>query len=163
MTRLDLLLTLPAAVAVFALALPSSHPSAAQAGAALPRVYVHAASTDDARLARELDASVQDVRDALAKKKKDLALVDAADTADDEVEILERTTSIPRVRIGLAPPGAPGPARAVHLRVKLTHGEDTHEFTNRNTAYEMTGGWTTAAEDVAKQIDQWIVLHKGRG
>jgi hypothetical protein len=129
----------------------------------LPRVYVHTAESGDPRELRDRQQSVKDLRAAFAKKKKDLVVDDDAERADIDVELMERTTVVPKFRIGLTPPGAGGPARAVHLRVKLTRGDTSMEFTNRNTVYDVMNGWSSAADDVVRQIDQWILLRKGRG
>ena len=107
--------------------------------------------------------SVKDLRAALADKKKHLVVVDQEDRADFVVEVLERTTSVPRVLFtpmepGVAGPVSTGPSRAVHLRVAVVRGSsDPVEFTNKSTAIESRGGWNTAADDLAKQIDKWIV------
>jgi hypothetical protein len=129
---------------------------------ALPRVYVHTGETGDPSELRERQASVKDLRAGFARKKKDLLVVDDEARADFDVEVVDRTTVVPKIRIGLTPPGAGGPARLVHLRVKLTHGDESMEFTNKNTAYDVMNGWSSAADDIVRQIDQWIVLHKGR-
>lgn len=141
---------------------PATGTPAAQVPA-LPRVYVHTAKTGDASELRERQASVKDLRVAFAKRQKTLVVVDDEDRADFDVELMERTTVVPKVHIGLTPPGTVGPARVAHIRVKLTRGEQMVEFTNRNTAYDVMNGWSSAADDVVKQIDQWIALHKGRG
>jgi hypothetical protein len=132
---------------------------AAQA-AALPRVYVHTAESGEPHDVRDRKESVKDLRAAFSKKKKDLVVVDDADRADIDVELIDRTIVTPKIRIGITPQGQTGPTRVVHLRVKLTRGDTTMEFTNKNTAYDVMNGWSSAADDVVRQVDQWIVLHK---
>jgi hypothetical protein len=130
---------------------------AAQASS-LPRVYVSTDPAGEKNELRDRQQSVKDLRSALASKKKTLVMSDSEERSDITVEVIERTTTVPKVRIGVAAPG--GPARAVHLRVKLTRGsEDPVELTNTNTVFETSGGWTAAAEDVAKQIEKWIAAH----
>jgi hypothetical protein len=69
------------------------------------------------------------------------------------VEVVDRAVTIPKVVIGVGPAGGPAgsgpatPARAVHLRVKLTYGEKSAlPFTNKNAPIESSGGWKSAAE-----------------
>jgi hypothetical protein len=128
----------------------------------LPRVYVHTEPSGEPSELRDRQQSVKDLRSALTAKKKNLVVVDDEERADLDVEILGRTTSVPKVRIGLAPPGG-GPARVVRLRLKLTRGDESVELTNKNTPIEANRGWQSAAEDLAKQIDTWILEHKRRG
>jgi hypothetical protein len=35
-------------------------------------------------------------------------------------------------------------------------------FANKNSPLESNGGWKSAADDVAKQIDKWIVDHQAQ-
>jgi hypothetical protein len=133
-------------------------PIAAQTSS-LPRVYVSTDPAGDKNDLRDRQQSVKDLRGALASKKKTLVVSDSEERSDITVEVIDRATTVPKVRIGVAPPG--GPARAVHLRVRLTRGsEDPVEFTNTNTVIETSGGWTAAADDIAKQIEKWIAGHK---
>lgn len=164
MVRVRILALGVALVAVGAWPSPVATSLAAQTSA-LPRVYVHTAESGDPRELRDRQQSVKDLRAAFARKKKDLVVIDDEERADFDVELVDRTTVVPKIRIGLTPPGpgAAGPGRVVHLRVKLTRGDQSVEFTNKNTAYDVSNGWSSAADDVVRQIDQWIVLHKGRG
>jgi hypothetical protein len=136
--------------------------------AALVRVYAH---TDDAGDVSARDArreSLKDLRAALTDKKKDLVLVKTEDDADVLVEVVDRTTTIPKVTFGpVVSSGQPSwgtglasPVRAVHLRVSLTHHGDPVIFTNKAAFIESTGGWRSAADDIAKQVDKWIVDHR---
>lgn len=121
----------------------------------LPRVYVSTSEQGERTEVANRHQSVKDLRASLASKKKTLTLVVDEEGADITIEVTERTTTIPRVRIGLASPGAP--VRAVHLRVNVTQGtDDPIEFTNKNTAYEDARGWQLAADDIAKQIEKWL-------
>ena len=130
---------------------------------ALPLVCITTSDDGDASDVKGRQESVKDLRTDLASKKKDLVVVDEKDRADFVVEVLERTTSVPRVLFtpmepGVAGPVSTGPTRAVHLRVTIVRGSgDPVEFTNKSTAIESRGGWNSAADDVAKQIDKWIV------
>ena len=127
----------------------------------LPRVYVSTSERGEGSELANRQQSVKDLRKALAGKKKTLTLSDDEERSDITVEVMDRTTSVPRVRFG--PPSRGGPSRAAHLRVKLTRGnDDPIQFTNKNTVFEDTGGWEAAAEDIAKQIEKWIFGHKGQ-
>jgi hypothetical protein len=133
----------------------------------LVRVFVH---TDELGDAAELAArrdSVKDLRDALADKKKTLVIVSERDRANVVIEVVDRAVTIPKVAFGVVPASGPtgaGPARpakAVHLKVKLAYGEkDELPFTNRNSPIESSGGWKSAADDIAKQLDKWIATHR---
>jgi hypothetical protein len=139
----------------------------APAPARVVRVFVH---TDDLGDAPELAGrrdSVKDLRDALAGKKKTVAIVSERDRADVVVEVVDRAVTIPKVVFGVAPAAGPAgtgparPAKAVHLRVKLAYGEkDELPFANKNAPIESSGGWKAAAEDIAKQLDKWIAAHR---
>jgi hypothetical protein len=145
------------------LAIPQK--AAAPQASNLARVYTH---TDEGGDVDELAArheSVKDLSKALAGKVKHLFLVDDEDTADVVLEVIDRGVTIPRVVIGLGarpgqPPGTSGaPTRAVHLRVKLTCGSEAVALANKNTAIESNGGWKSAADDIARQVDKWIADH----
>ena len=109
------------------------------------------------------DEAVKDLRQIFGGRKKVLTVADEEDKADVTVEVLERTTSVPKVSIGVGPSGsmgAPGmtmPSRAVRLRVRVTRGETTVEFTNKSTPLGNANGWKAAADDVAKQIEKWLL------
>ena len=102
---------------------------------------------------------------ALAGRKKLIAIVDDEDKADVVIEVDERTTVVPKIVIGLGPrpgqpsnPAATGPSREVRLRVNatLSHADESREVANKNRANDNPGGWRSAAEDVAKQIEKWL-------
>src|SRR5262245_29025037 len=108
----------------------------------LVKVFVTTARSGDATDLRDRQESVKDLRKALAGKKKTFTVVDDEEGAEMTVDVISRTSTIPKVRIGLASPG--GPQRAAWLKVKVTRGEnDPVEFTNKNTVFETTGGWQT--------------------
>ena len=151
---------------MFALTIQSKGP--APGAATLIRVYAH---TDDAGDVPARDArreSLKDLRTALTGKKKDLILVNTEDEADVLVEVVDRTTTIPKVVFGPVTSSsqpssgmsAASPVRAVHLRVTLTYRGDPVIFTNKAALLESTGGWRSAADDIAKQVDKWIVDHR---
>jgi hypothetical protein len=130
----------------------------------LPRVLVETDPENGDGALRDRLQSVKDLRSALLDKKKRLVVVDDRDRADLVITVVERTTTIPRIRIGLTPPGTTGPVRAVRLRVTLTRSriddqDGRVEFTNKNTPFENARGWTAAADDLAQQIEKWIVAH----
>jgi hypothetical protein len=135
------------------------------AAPALPLVYVTTSDQGDTDDVKGRQQSVKDLRAALSDKKKHLVVVDQEARADFVVQVLERSTTIPKVLFtpmqpGVAGPVMTGPSRAVHLRVTLVQGaSDPTEFTNKGTAIESRGGWNSAADDIAKQIDKWIVDH----
>jgi hypothetical protein len=128
---------------------------------ALVRVFVH---TDDDGDPSELAArreSVKDLSDALAEKKKTIAIVTDEDAADLAIEVRDRSLTVPRVVFGVGarpgqPPGGDAPMRAVVLRVVLIWAGEPFEFRNKNTVAETRPGWKSAADDLAKQIDKWI-------
>ena len=156
-----------ALLAVVALALCVALPSAQTKP--LPRVYVHTDQSPGDGVLKEREQSVKDLQSAFGSRKKVLTLVDNDDHADVEVEVLERTTTVPKVRIGINPPnsgGIPGagvgvPNRTVRLRVRATRGDEKQEFTNKSTPFENDRGWQAAAEDVERQIEKWIFGKKG--
>ena len=126
---------------------------------ALPRVYVSTKPSGDKQDLRDRQESVSDLKSALRGKKKSLSVVEEEKQADIVVDVVERTTTVPRVRIGLGSPGGPG--RAAHLKVMLTRSEkEPVPFTNTTAVLESSGGWRAAANDIAKQIEKWILDHR---
>ena len=134
----------------------------------LVRVYVFTEAGVDAVETAALRESVKDVSAGLKGKKKTVAIVDDEDRADVVIEVIERTRTIPKVVIGLAArpgqpsSGIPPPARVVHLRVTLTHRDESIELTNKNAPLESAGGWKSAADDIVKQCDRWITENHAR-
>jgi hypothetical protein len=148
-------------------AMGQTMPAAAPAPQSLVRVWVYTAvDTPETAEERARQDSVKDLRAALADKKR-LVAADPEETAPVKIEVVSRTTTIPKFAFGLGgragqSPGVPasaGPTRDVHLRVTLTWGGGAVAFTNTNTVAESAGGWRAAANDVAKQIDKWITDH----
>ena len=142
----------------------------ASAGMSLPqtttarvvRVFVQ---TDDAGEPSELAArqlSAKDLAAALASKKKTLRVVEDEDSADIVVDVVDRALTIPKVVFGLGTrpgePGAIGPTKTAVLRVRLTSATGLGtDFTNKNKAADNVRGWKSAAEDIADQIDKWLL------
>jgi len=128
----------------------------------LPRVYVSTEPSGSRSELYDRQQSVKDLRDALAKKKKTLTVIDDEEQADVKVEVIDRTTRVPKFHIGVASPGGPmGPARLATLRVKVARADrDPVEMTNKTSAWEANGGWQMAAEDIAKQIEKLVRDHK---
>jgi len=139
--------------------------TAKAAGPVLPLVYVTTSDQGSANDIKGRQESVKDLRAALSGKKKHFVLVDQAERADFVVDVIERTLTVPKVvfapmQPGVTGPTSTGPSRAVHLRVTIVRGaSDPTEFTNKGTAIESRGGWNSAADDIAKQLDKWIVDH----
>jgi hypothetical protein len=113
-------------------------------------------------------ASATDLSAALAAKKKVFLVVDTEERAEVIVDVLDRTVDTPKVVIGIgarpgSPPGTPtGPARTVRLRASVKYAEETTTLTNKNSPLENQRGWKSAAEDLAKQIEQWIAARSKR-
>jgi hypothetical protein len=129
---------------------------------ALIRVFVHTDDGGDAAERTERRESVKDLTDALAGKKKTIAIVTDEDLADLTIDVLDRSLTVPRVVFGVGarpgqPPGGNAPMRAVVLRVELTWAGEPFEFKNTNTVAETRPGWKSAAGDLAKQIEKWVV------
>lgn len=142
---------------------PQSSPSP-QPNPSLVRVFVETDDIGEAHDLSERRESVRDLAAALARKKKTIAVVDDEDKADVVVEIVDRSVTVPKVVIGVGPPGQrPGlawPTRVVVLRAKLTFGGDSVTFTNKNKPAENSPGWKSAADDIGDQVDKWIRDHR---
>ena len=127
---------------------------------ALVRVYVH---TDDGGHDEELAArraSLKDLAAALASRKKLVVIVDDQQRADVSLEIAGRAISVPRVVVGLAgrpgDPPSPGLVRRGTLSVTLESGPVTLTFSNKNSTNDNPGGWKSAAENIADQVEKWV-------
>jgi hypothetical protein len=136
-----------------------------QADPALIRVYIDPQPGPDASGFSERQQSGKDLAAALAGRKKLVTLVADEDKADVLLEVHERTTTVPTIVIGVGPrpgqttnPAATAPAREARLRVSasLTHADESREITNKNRANDNPGGWRSAAEDIAKQVEKWL-------
>ena len=129
-------------------------------------VYVYTDARGDAPELAARRESAKDLSGALGKKKGLVPTEDEVE-ADVTIEVVERTTTIPKFAFGaVVPPGQhPGapavmtPVRQVHLRVKLRWRSAVFEFTNKNSPADTGGGWKSAAEDVAKQLEKWVADH----
>ncbi len=134
----------------------------------LVRVYIFAEAGDDAVKTAALRESVKDLSAGLAAKKKSVVIVDDEDRADVVLEVIERTRTVPRVVFGLAArpgqpsSGVPPPVRVVHLRVTLTHRDESVKLANKNAPLESAGGWKAAADDIVKQCERWIADNHAR-
>lgn len=134
-----------------------------------PRIVRAYVFTEESGHPDELAArrtSVKDLSDALASKKKTIAVVKTADEADIEIEIVGRGINVPKVVIGLGPrPGETtipsGPARMAELRVRAEAKAGlAADFKNKNRANDHPRGWRSAADDLADQIDKWLLAHR---
>jgi hypothetical protein len=139
--------------------------SQAQLDPKLVRVFVTTEGSGDSDELRARRESVKHLSEALAKQKKLLAVVEREELGDLSVEVLERRLNVPRVVVGVGarpgqPPGAP--ARSVQLVVLLDWRDDDLKVMNKNEPLEAPGGWASAANDVAKQIQQYITEHRER-
>ena len=130
------------------------------------RVYVFTDPTGDAADLRDRQQSVKDLRTALSRKKKTMTIVDDDDRAEIRIDVLTRTTEVPKFHIGFTPAGPPGvagvsgPVRVARLRVKIARPDaDPVELVNKNSPSESQGGFISAAEDLASQIEKWIFAH----
>ena len=128
--------------------------------AALIRVHVH---TDDGGIDEELAArrtSQKDLVTALASKKKWIVIVDDEEQSDVSLEITGRSITVPRVVIGLAgrpgQPPSPGLVRRGTLSVTLESGSVTLRLTNKNATSDNPGGWKSAAQNIADQVEKWV-------
>ena len=153
------------AVIVALLCLLSLSPAGvSQTDPTLIRVYIDSQPGPDAGGSSERQQSGKDLAAALAGKKKLVAIVDDEDKADVVVDVHDRTTTVPKIIIGIGPrPGqttspATAPTREARLRVSasLTHADESREITNKNRANDNPGGWRSAAEDIAKQLEKWL-------
>ena len=112
-----------------------------------------------------LEQSAKDLTAALAGKKKLFTIVDDEDKADIVLEVQERTVTVPKIVIGIGPrpgqstnPASTMPAREARMHVggSLVHGDESLDMRNKNRANDHPGGWKSAAEDIAKQVEKWV-------
>jgi hypothetical protein len=132
---------------------------------ALIRIFVETAAEGEAIDLPGRRESVKDLTAAVADKKKTLAVVALERDADVVIEVSDRRVETPKFVTGLGP--RPGesllmmePTRTVVLQVKLTSGDQTLGFTNKNKPLASAPGWRSAANDVIGQIDKWIAAHR---
>lgn len=131
------------------------------------RVFVQ---TEDSGVAEELAAretSVKDLSEALASRRKFFIVVDDEEKSEIQIEVLGRGLTVPKVVIGLGPrPGesAIGTATTknaeLRIRVTVTSSDLTAEFKNKNKANDNPRGWKSAADDLAGQLDKWVLEHR---
>ena len=105
--------------------------------------------------------SLEHLAEALARQKKLVTIVEREDLADVTVEVRERRVDVPRFVFGIGarpgdPPGISAPTRTAQLLVRLEWQDDRVEFKNKNKPIESPLGWSSAADDIAKQIEKWI-------
>jgi hypothetical protein len=138
---------------------------AEQADSKLVRVYVHTGENGERTELAARRSSVTDLGLAIKSKTRELVLVLDRDDADVALEIISRGFIVPRVVFDFGT-GRPEPSgrgspmvRAVQLRVQLEleRRDGSQDFQNKNTPRESAGGWKSAAEDIAKQVQTWIV------
>jgi hypothetical protein len=145
------------------LSLQSAAPS--QADPALIRIYIDART--DARVGSlaELEQSAKDLASALAGKKKLFTIVDGEDKADVVLKVEGRVLTTPKILIGIgsAPGQTTNPATTLptrqaqlHVSASLAHADESIEIRNKNRANDNPGGWKSAAEDIARQIEKWV-------
>jgi len=136
----------------------------AQTDPALVRIYIDTRpEATDAGLP-DRQQSGKDLAAALGGKKKLFTIVDDEDKADVVLHVQGRAVTVPKIIIGISPrPGQAAdptarPALEAQLRVdiSLTHADESVEMRNKNRAYDNPGGWKSAAEDIAKQIEKWV-------
>lgn len=131
---------------------------------ALVRIFVQTEESGEGSELAGRRQSVKDLALSIASKKKTLAVVDAALKADLVLEVVDRGVTVPKVVMGYFPrPGDPasiagmgGPVRIVVLRARLSDGHESPIFSNKNKPSESKGGWQSAADDIAGQIEKWV-------
>lgn len=131
----------------------------------LVRVWI---TTEEGGQSQELAGrreSIKHLTEALAKQKKLVALVDKEDEADVTLEVKERRVDVPRIVFGVGgrpgdPLGTTAPARTVQLLVQLGWQREDVDIRNKNKPLESGLGWSSAADDVVKQVTKWIADHR---
>ena len=128
------------------------------------RIFVETSETGEPADLSARQTSVKDLSEALASKKKTMAIVTEEEKADIVVEVIERAYDVPRVVFGMGarpgqPPGGTAPLKTAQLRVRLTVRSNgrTLDLTNKNKAADHPRGWKSAAEDLADQINKKLL------
>jgi len=131
------------------------------------RVFVQ---TDASGIAAELTAretSVKDLSEALASHKKLFVVVDDEDKSEIQVEVLGRGLTVPKVVFGIGTrPGetsvgnAPTKNAELRIRVTVTSSDLRTDLKNKNKANDNPRGWKSAADDLANQLDKWVLEHR---
>jgi hypothetical protein len=131
-------------------------PAAPPPNPSLIRIHVDTDSDD----IKELETSIKDLTEAINARKKSLVTVDDEDKADVTVQVIQRVVEVPKVVIGLGPrPGEPPgmtTVKTARLQVQLRFEAIQVSLQNKNKVYDNPGGWRSAAEDLAEQIDKWV-------
>jgi len=131
-------------------------PAAPPPNPSLIRIHV---MTDPGDI-KEVETSLKDLADAINARKKSLVTVHDEEKADVTVQIIQRAVEVPKVVIGLGPrPGdTPGmtTVKTAKLKVQLRFEAIQVSLQNKNKVYDNPGGWRSAAEDLAGQIDKWV-------
>jgi hypothetical protein len=144
-------------VTVLALQSGAQTPAAPPANPSLIRVWVDPDSDD----IKELAASVKDLAESVASKKKSLVTVADEDLADVTVHVVQRLVEVPKLVFGVGsrpgePPGGVTTLKTAKLQVQLRFGDMQVSLANKNKAYDNPRGWKSAADDLADQIDKWV-------
>ena len=131
------------------------------------RVFVETNDQGDPAEVADRRTSVKDLAAALGSKKKAFAVVEDVDKADLSIEVIERAYNVPKVVFGLgARPGqstiGTAPVRTAELRVRVAvvPGELAVSLKNKNRAADNPRGWKSAADDLADQIEKWVLEHR---
>jgi hypothetical protein len=134
---------------------------------ALIRVYIDTKPGigDTAALAQ----SAKDLTAALARQKKLFTIVEDEDKADVALEVQDRTVTTPKIVIGIGSGPGSNPASTVpvregrlHVSGSLVHADESIEIRNKNRVNDHPGGWKSAAEDIAKQVEKWVKDRRAR-
>lgn len=154
---------------VLVLALLLQAGAAAQAPVPLPdpalvRIFVQTEEGGEGSELADRRQSVKDLASSIAARKKTMAVVLAAEKADLVLDVVDRGVTVPKVVMGLGPrpgdpssiPGMGTPVRIVVLRARLSDGHQSPIFSNKNKPAESKGGWQSAADDIAGQIEKWV-------
>jgi hypothetical protein len=138
-----------------------------QANPSLIRVYIDTRA--DAGDAAALAQSAKDLTAALAGKKKLFTIVEDEDKADVALEVQERTVTVPKIVIGIgsgpgSKPASTAPVRDARLHVggSLVHADESIEIKSKNHVNDHPGGWKSAAEDIAKQVEKWVNARRAK-
>ena len=131
------------------------------------RIFVQ---TDESGVAEELAArktSAKDLSESLASHKKLFVVVDDEDKSEMQVEVLGRGLTVPKVVFGIGTrPGESGIGNAptkhaeLRIRVTVTSSDLTADLKNKNKANDNPRGWKSAADDLANQLDKWVLEHR---
>lgn len=145
------------------LSLQSAAPS--QADPALIRIYIDARTDASLGSLAEREQSAKDLAAALAGKKRLFTIVNDEDKADVVLKVEGRALTTPKILIGIgsAPGQTTNPATTLpsrqaqlHVRASLVHADEFIQIRNKNRANDNPGGWKSAAEDIARQVEKWV-------